>query len=476
MNKLLLLSSATLAAATMTTPASAKSAKTAERPNVIIVLVDDLGSTDVSFNGCTDIITPNIDRIANEGVNCTDAYISAPYSGPSRCGLMTGRYQQRFGVDGNIEASPEGRKKSIAEKLGVLESEVMLSELLKEYDYNTCAIGKWHLGDHYDLLPNQQGFDYWYGFSGGGHSYWGERAKSGAAIQENGKEVFPTEQTYITDDFTQKAVDFIDNNAKKENPFFIYLAYNAPHGPLQASKKYLDRTKHIYHPERSVYAAMVLSVDDGMGRVWEALERTGADDNTIVIFLSDNGGASMTISHNTPRRAYKGNMFDGGIRTPFAIWWKGRLKPGKIYDKTISSLDIYATVAAQAGADISKCKNPLDGTDLIPYLRGKNRANPHDALYWRVCGGMEYAMRKGDYKLVKTWYQDEHMLFDIANDEIEQFDIAAQHPGVVKEMLAEYNKWDAEMMDPRWEDLHAKHQVLDFNKWENYRKKASGNR
>ncbi len=472
MSKLLLVGSAALAVAATATPALAKSAKQAERPNVIVVLVDDLGSTDVSFNGCPDIYTPNIDRIAAEGVNCTDAYISAPYSGPSRCGLMTGRYQQRFGAEGNVE----GREESIKKRLGVLESEVLLSELLKEHDYNTCAIGKWHLGDHPDLWPNQQGFDYWYGFSGGGHNFWGQPQKDGAVIMENGKEVKCNKNTYITDDFTQKAVDFIDNNAEKEDPFFIYLAYNAPHAPLQAPKKYLDRTKHIYHAERSVYAAMILAVDDGMGRVWDALERTGVEDNTMVIFLSDNGGASMTIAHNAPRRAYKGNMFDGGIRTPFAMYWKGHIKPGTVYDKTISSLDIYATVATQAGADISKCKNPLDGTDLIPYLRGKNKSNPHDALFWRVCGGMEYAMRKGDYKLVKTWAQDEHMLFNITEDEIEQFDIAAQHPDLVKEMIAEYKEWDAQMMEPRWADLHKDHQILDFNKWEDYRKKASGNR
>ncbi len=449
-------------------------AKVGEKPNVILILLDDLGSTDVGFGGSLDIKTPNIDRIAEEGVNCTEAYISAPYSGPSRCGLMTGRYQQRFGAEGNANAQ------TVEEKQGVLESEVLLSNVMKEQGYATCAIGKWHLGDHPDLWPQSRGFDHFYGFPGGGYSFWGTANKNDheyKLLQENGVPVKSTKQTYITDDFSREAVEFIDKTSKTDDPFFIYLAYNAPHAPLQAPQKYLDRTKHISQAQRSVYAAMVLAVDDGVGQIWEALERNDIEDNTMIIFLSDNGGTGDAgRAMNYPRRSFKGNMFDGGIRTPFAIYWKGQLQAGSTYDKTISSLDIFPTVATAAGFNPADNKNPLDGVDLLPYLTNEKSSNPHKSLFWRVCGGMEYAVRSGDYKLVKTYYQDEYMLFNLKNDPIEMTDIASCNKELVEKMAAEYKAWDAELMEPRWVDEHAPHQVTDHEAWELFRKKSSGNR
>ncbi len=448
-------------------------AQAAERPNILIVLLDDLGSNDVGFNGSHDIPTPNIDRIANGGVKCTDGYISAPYSGPSRCGIMSGRYQQRFGAEGNTSDYAV----SVRDMEGVPTTEVLLPELLKANGYNTGAIGKWHLGDNSELWPNQRGCDYFYGFSNGGFNFWGIAKPNGPFIQENGVEVKPTKTTYITDDFSEKAVNFIDNNAKTDDPFFLYLAYNAPHAPLQAPQKYLDRTKHIYNPQRSVYAAMILAVDDGLGRVWEALERNGEADNTLIFFLSDNGGVGVPgQTSNTPLRSYKGNMFDGGIKTPYAVYWHGRIMPGTVYNQTVSSLDIYATSIAAAGLDAADCKNPLDGVNLIPYITGKNEQAPHNKLCWRVCGGLEYAIRMGDYKLVKTHYQDELMLFNIETDPIEMIDIAAEHPELVQTMAAEYQSWNAQMMAPRWYDTHEIHQREDHQAWDLFRKKASGNR
>ncbi len=442
------------------------------RPNVIVILADDLGSTDVGFNGCVDIPTPNIDRIAYGGVQCTETYISAPYSGPSRCGLMTGRYQQRFGAEGNTNGD------IIGEKQGVLESEVLMSQVMKDQGYNTCAIGKWHLGDHPDLWPNKRGFDYFYGFSGGGFSFWGGiKDDISGFIQENGVQVPKGSTYYLTDDFTDKAVDFIQKNESTGDPFYMYLAYNAPHAPLQAPQKYLDRTQHISESQRSVYAAMILAVDDGLGRIWAELERQGIDDNTMIIFLSDNGGTGDPgRASNIPRRAYKGNMFDGGIRTPFAMYWKGKIKAGTTYDRTISSLDIFPTVTTAAGFNPADNKNPLDGTDLMPYLTGKMKCEPHDYLCWRVCGGLEYAIRKGDYKLVKTYYSDDYMLFNIREDQIEMNDIAAENPALVKEMAANYKAWNSQMMTPRWVDEHEPHQRADHEAWTDYRKKASGGR
>ncbi len=446
----------------------AASAQQAQRPNVIVILADDLGSTDVGFGGCLDIPTPNIDRIAHEGANCTNAYISAPYSGPSRCGLMTGRYQQRFGVDGNIESIEDSRN----EKQGVPLSEKMLLELMQDNGYKTAAIGKWHMGDHEDLKPHSRGTDYSYGFSKGGFNYWGMPEKDGCLIEENGKPVNPSTIDYLTDSFSEKAVDFIEEQAKSDNPFFVYLAYNAPHAPMQATEKYLKRTEHIYNSWRSIYAAMILSMDDGVGMIWDKLEELNIDNNTMIIFLSDNGGTNLAM--NYPLRAFKGNMFDGGIRTPFAIYYKGMINSNTTYSNVISSLDIFPTVAAAAGIDTDKAckKRPLDGVNLIPYINGENDAKPHDKLFWRVCGGMEYAVRQGDYKLVKRHDQDEFMLFNLVKDPIEMYDIAAENPALVDRMKSEYDSWESEMMDPRWEDLHAPHQVEDLKAWKKARQNA----
>ncbi|MFI3319659.1 MAG: sulfatase-like hydrolase/transferase [Rikenellaceae bacterium] len=439
----------------------------AEKPNVIVVLCDDLGSYDVGFGGCKDIPTPNIDRIAHEGINCTDAKISAPYSGPSRCGLLTGRYQQRFGAEGNTEDHSE----SVDQKQGVPTTETMMPEAFKAAGYKTAVIGKWHAGDNETMTPNARGADYFYGMTGGGFSFWGIPAPKAptVTIMENDRNVPASEVNYLTDDFTDKALDFIDKNADEN--FMIYLAYNAPHAPMQAPQKYLDRTTHIFDPWRTIYAAMVLAVDDGVGKVWAKLEEKGIADNTIIIFLSDNGGTNR--AYNIPRRAYKGNMFDGGISTPFAIYWKnGGLTGGKVYDKTISSLDIFPTVAAAAGIDSKSFKNPLDGVDLMPYWMGEKRDAPHKALFWRVCGGMEYAARMGDYKIVKRYHSDDLMLFNIAKDPIEMYDIAAENPAKVKELAVAYDKWNSEMMTPRWEDKHAPHQIEDYENWTKARKRA----
>ncbi len=457
---------ALLSQSCMTTPSTTDG----DKPNIIVILLDDLGSGDVSFNGCVDILTPNIDRIANEGAKCTSAYITAPYSGPSRAGMLTGRYQQRCGVDGNTQSY----EKSVEEKRGVLPEEVLLSETLKEQGYATAAIGKWHLGDHVDLWPQNQGFDYFYGFSGGGLSYWGQPDKTGINyMQENGVKIEPTKQTYITDDFSDKAVEFIDKNV--ENPFFIYLAYNAPHEGICAPQRYLDRTTHINNPLRSVYGAMVLAVDDGVGKIWEALERNKIADNTILIFLSDNGGARYDYTLNFPYRARKGNMYDGGTKTPFAIYWKDRIKAGTVYDKTISSLNIFATAATAAGCDVSKAEKPIDGVDLIPYLNGSNKSEPNPLLFWRVSGGQEWAVRKGDYKLVKC-YHSEPELYNMVEDPSEVFDIAAQNPQLVAELKTDYQSWNSELKNPRWEDGHMPNLIKDHEAWVKYRKQKSGNR
>ncbi|MFI3269970.1 MAG: sulfatase-like hydrolase/transferase [Rikenellaceae bacterium] len=472
MKRELLTSAALLCTAATLSPSEATAKKSETKPNVIVVLLDDLGSGDVGFNGCKDILTPNIDRIAQQGVKCSDAYISAPYSGPSRAGILTGRYQQRCGVEGNSDIRTV---EDLEMRRGVNQEEVLLSEVLKPQGYRTAAIGKWHLGEHPSQWPQEQGFDYFYGFSGGGYSYWGERNKNKPyCIQENGTEIMPTKTTYITDDFSNKAVEFIDKSAKAKEPFFVYLAYNAPHSGLNAPQRYLDRTQHIANPERSIYGAMIIAVDDGVGKIWETLERNGIEDDTIVIFLSDNGGASHLYSINYPRRARKGNMFDGGTKTPFAMCWGKNIKAGSEYNKTISSLNIYATVAAAAG--VTEFAKPLDGVDMMPYFSGKNKGVPNEKLYWRVWGGMEYAMRDGDYKIVKQYFSDTIELYNLKTDPYEITNIAAANPAIVKRMSADYEKWSSEMMEPRWLDKHGPNLERDHETWVKTRTKANGNR
>ena len=459
-------------ALSMLAPQMVQAKEVAEKPNIIVVLLDDLGSGDVGFNGCQDIPTPNIDRIAKQGVRFTNAYISAPYSGPSRAGLLMGRYQQRCGAEGNTDVRT---MEEVEQRRGVPPSEFLVSEALKTQGYKTAAIGKWHLGDHKSMWPQEQGFDYFYGFAGGGYSYWGERnANKPYWIQENGVEIMPTKETYITDDFSDKAVDFISKHAK--DPFFVYLAYNAPHAGLSAPKRYLDRTTHIANPERSIYGAMIIAVDDGLGRIWKTLEEQGIEDNTIVIFLSDNGGASFSYSINYPRRARKGRMYDGGTKTPMALCWGKHIKAGSVYDKTVSSLNIFPTVAAAAGVDIEALDKKLDGVDMMPYIKGENKGTPNGKLYWRVAGGMEYAMQSGDFKIVKNYYNEALELYNLKEDPTEVRDIAAENPRLVAEMQADYMKWSNEMMPPAWLDKHAPNLKKDHEAWLNIRQKASGNR
>lgn len=457
---------ATLALGALPSLTMAKSASE-QRPNVIIILCDDLGSADVGFGGCTDIPTPNIDRISQSGVTCNNAYISAPYSGPSRCGLFTGRYQQRFGGEANIIDN----QAAIEQGHGVPTDELMMTEMLKEQGYKTAVIGKWHMGNDEAHTPMQRGADYYFGFHTGGYNYWGipnPKDPHAGTIMENHRTVPASEVNYLTDDFTDKTIDFIEQNSDEN--FFVYLAYNAPHGPFQVTQEYLDRTKHIFDPWRSVYAAMILAVDDGVGRIWQTLEQQGIDDNTMIIFLSDNGG--INLAHNNPLRACKGNMFEGGISTPFALYWGDKIEAGSQYEPYMSSLDLFPTIATAAGVDVSKLEKKLDGVDLMPYFNGEKSEAPHERLFWRTCGGFEWAVREGDYKAVKSYHNSEVELYNIVADRGEIYNIAEEHPELVSKMTKDYEAWSSQMIEPQWVDPHQENQIIDYDNWVKERNKA----
>ncbi len=440
-----------------------KGIKTGEKPNIILVLTDDQGWADVGFNGCTDIPTKHLDRMASEGVIFSQGYVSHPYCSPSRAGIMTGRYQARFGHDCNMPYQLEND-----DTVGTPLSEKMISEALKEQGYRTSAIGKWHLGDHPNLHPPKQGFDHWFGFPGGGMNYWGTAKDPIHMMYRNGKPVPEDQLSYLTNDFTEEAINFISKKDKK--PFFIYLAYNAPHAPDHATKQYLENTKHIEYAGRSIYGAMVNGVDHCMGKIDSTLVANNMKDNTIVVFLSDNGGRTEHAD-NRPFRGHKGMIFEGGIRVPFFIRWPEQIASKLVFEKPVISLDLYPTLLAAAGGDIS-LETQLEGKDLLPYINQEKSEQPHDMLFWRSVGGFEYAVRKDNYKLYKSAYKDKILLFDLKKDSYERNDIAEANLDIVKELNEAYKKWDSKNIAPKWFDPHQENVLKEERKLQQTRLKS----
>ena len=418
-----------------------------QKPNLIIILTDDQGYKDVGFNGSTDLKTPNIDLIAKEGTRFTNGYVSYPVCGPSRAGLLTGRYQDRFGFTSNPTMDPS------IEQNGIPTTEKNIAEVLKPAGYTSGVIGKWHMGTHPDLRPNKRGFDYFYGFLSGGHQYFPEDLTLNdlddvkykydwyrTRLLRNEQRVDTDE--YLTDELSHEAVEFIKRESDK--PFFLYVAYNAPHTPLQASKKYLDRFPHIKDKNRRTYAAMVSAVDDGVGDILATLKEKGIDDNTLVVFLSDNGGARNNASDNGELRGHKNDLFEGGVRVPFAARWPNNIPAGVDYNHAVSSLDILATIVEQANVDVSKNK-PLDGVGLMPYITNVKSGSPHDILFWRHVRSKSHAVRSGSDKLVQV--KQKSMMFDLDEDFRENNDITDKTIEKEDLMQKAYLQWKSELQD-----------------------------
>ena len=422
------------------------------RPNIVLIVADDMGYADVGFQGSRDIPTPNIDAIARNGIRFTDAYVSGPYCSPTRAGLMTGRYPQRFGHEFNPPGNPE---------FGLPLDQTTMADRLKAAGYRTALFGKWHLGSAPQLRPMERGFDEFFGFLGGDHSYLDAMPASRGPVFDGNT---PVEKIgYLTDDLADRAVSFIERN--RSRPFFLYLAFNAVHTPMQATEKYLSRFAHIADEQRRTYAAMLSAMDDGVGRTLAALRAAGLEENTLIFFFSDNGGPTMPTttvngSSNAPLRGSKRQTWEGGIRVPFVIQWKGHLAAGKTDSRPIIQLDVLPTALAAAGVEIRPAWK-LDGVDLLPYLTGKASGTPHDALYWRLGGMM--AIRKGDWKLLKT--RDGPLrdtdpavlsdlstaeLYNLANDIGETNNLAATHPEKVKELSEAWWRWNSELVRPLW--------------------------
>ncbi|MDG1930416.1 MAG: sulfatase-like hydrolase/transferase [Flavobacteriaceae bacterium] len=426
-----------------------------DKPNLIVIMTDDMGYADVGFNGCKDIPTPNIDSIAYNGAHIVNGYVSFPVCGPSRAGFITGRYQDRFGFTTNPTIDPTN---DIA---GLPLDEKTIAEVLHEEGYKSAIVGKWHLGTHPNFHPLKRGFDYFYGFLSGGHNYFMnqltvenlENVKSKWAwyktkLRENHKTLeFEDYKTdYLTDELSEAGLRFINKQAENDQSFFLFLAYNAPHTPMHATEKYLSRFPHIKDTKRKTYAAMVSAVDDGIGLVLEALKENGQIENTIIVFLSDNGGAHNNASQNTPLRGTKGSVYEGGFRVPFAMQWKGVIPANTRYEESVSSLDIMASIVDILDIKTNP-KKPLDGVNIIPYLTGKKKGAPHEYLFWRKWEQNAMAAINTDYKLLKVKKNAETEFYNLKKDVSEKENIKGSSSKKVQEIQKEWDKWNAQLKD-----------------------------
>ena len=433
-------------------------------PNIIIILADDLGYGDVSYNRINpDFLTPNIDSLTVNGVQCTNGYVTHPFCSPSRAALLTGRYQQRFGHE-NQPSGAVGDNTNPG--LGLPLTEVILPQLLKPGSYVCGMIGKWHLGTAPSLFPNQRGFDYFYGFLGSSTNYYGDRMmQNGTLANAPGPDPYCTSPNgpYLTDLFTQQAVSFINSNAAQ--PFFLYLTYNAPHTPYQTPPPcYMNQVASITDSNRQTYAAMVTALDFGVGQVLQALHANNLLSNTLIFFLSDNGAPqpppalNYTQPSNYPLRGWKSTLWEGGIRVPFAIQWTGTLPSNAIYTQPVSSLDIVATAAAAAGVSLPNDRI-YDGINLLPSLAGQ-QVSPQRMLFWRWfglgpsgpvgSGQTIYAVRSGDLKLGVPDAYAPVKLFNLANDIGETTNLSTSQPSNVASLQQSWNQWNAQMIEPLW--------------------------
>jgi arylsulfatase A-like enzyme len=431
------------------------------RPNILLIVADDLGYNDVGFQGCRDIPTPNLDRLAASGVRCTNGYVSYPVCSPSRAGFLTGRYQQRFGHEFNPKWDPASTTH------GLPLTQTTIADALRGADYTTGMVGKWHQGAHPQFHPNRRGFDEFFGFLGGGHRYFPDThidvevgaGKKGAPVDaehaspmmRNGVE--EPEQGELTTRLGNEATAYVSRHAKDAKPWFLYLAFNAPHTPLQAREDMLKRFAAIKDERRRTYAAMVATEDEAVGKVLAALESSGQRDRTLIFFFSDNGGPmtkrNANASMNTPLRGQKGDIWEGGIRVPFVVSWPGKLPAGRTYEHPVISLDALPTALAAAGAKRDPKRPALDGVDLVPFLSGKNSAAPHARLLWRMDGGEAFAVREGNWKWLRT-YSNPPELYDLAKDIGESRNLAKEKPEIAARLAAVAANWSRELAAPVW--------------------------
>ena len=401
------------------------------KPNVVVILGDDTGWAEFGFQGNKEIPTPNIDSIAANGVRFTQGYVSGPYCSPTRAGLMTGRYQTRFGHEFNSSAS---------KKLGLSLKEKTIADHLKGAGYATCAIGKWHLGAGDDHKPMKRGFDEYFGTLGN-TPYFHPTQFVDSRISSDVMKI-DDPNFYTTDAYGDRAAEWI---GKQNGPYFLYLPFNAQHAPLEATKDKLAKFAHIQNEKRRTFAAMMSSMDDAVGKVLAKIREKKQEENTIIFFFTDNGGPTgNNTSINTPLRGVKATTWEGGVRIPFCMQWKSKLSP-QTYEEPVIQLDILPTCLAAIGVETPK---NLDGVDLMPFLDKRTKlAQPHQTLYWRF--GDQWAVRHGDWKLVKANGGGmEPGLYNLKEDISESKNLAEANPEKVSELKSLWDKWNGEQAPP----------------------------
>lgn len=428
---------AALLSAVFFLPESSRGTETA-KPNILVILADDMGYADSGVYNCKDIPTPNIDSLARNGARFSNAYVTGCVCSPSRAGLLTGRYQQRFGFDANAEGkSKPGDKGPRALDI----NQVTFAQRMKELGYTTGIIGKWHVGSDEGYLPTQRGFDEFYGYLPYGIA---AEPPNGPPIYR-GTNIVGKPKNHM-EQFCTEALSFIDRHSNE--PFFLYLPFSAVHGPFVGPQPYLSRFDNMTPAKRATYAADVSQMDDIIGRVMARLRERGLEEKTLVFFLSDNGGPGGA-SDNTPLRGTKWTLWEGGIRVPFIVQWKGHIPAGRVLTEPVIQIDILPTAVAAAGGDVKTDWN-LDGTNLLPLLEGKTSAAPHDALFWRF--GVQYAVRRGDWKLVKPHIDSAPLLFNLAADIGESNNLATTEAEKTKQLQSLWDAWNAKNEPPRWID------------------------
>lgn len=446
----------------------------AEKPNLLVLLADDMGYGDMGCMGSRLLETPHLDALAASGVLCRQAYVASSVCSPSRAGLFTGRDPRRFGYEGNLNKGAASYA-TRPELLGLPPGEHTLGDHLRAAGYRTALVGKWHLGTGEDFHPNDRGFDFFCGMLGGGHSYFPKPGKH--AIKRNGKPVESFSSDYLTDFFTDEVLRNLDQFSEGDAPWFVFASYNAPHGPMHATEKDLSRFAGIADEKRRTYAAMMFALDRGIGRIRDWLDENGALENTLIVFFSDNGGATSNASWNGPLSGAKGTLREGGVRVPMIWSWPGSLPSGATCDEPVSSLDLLPTFLAAAGAEALPLSPPLshedrrnrnkavkqygefDGIDVLPVLRGE--ASPRRTLFWRLQG--QAAILDGEEKLIRLSHRPAQ-LFRPSTDPGERGDLASEEGSRRDELFRTLADWESYLptvplwgSSPFWNSESAKH-------------------
>lgn len=458
-----------------------------ERPNILLILLDDLGYADVGFNAQlfgveTDVVTPNIDALAKESTVFRQAYVAHPFCGPSRMALLSGRMPHCFGGQKNLPN--EALNLEDYNEKGIPQSETLISTVLQRAGYFTGCIGKWHLGYADEFHPNSRGFDEFYGFLGGGHQYYPSVMDKVEPkvndyqyfLERNGEDILSPEGAYLTDALSEEAVNFIQKSSADEDPFFLFLSYNAPHSPLQGKTDDLKKLFPDHKPENSAngvdyrdyegrqnYVAMMYAVDRGIAQIRKALADPNGDgdtadsmvENTIIVFLSDNGGKILQAGNNAPLQDDKGSTMEGGIRVPMFFHWPGQIAAETVFEHPVLALDLYPTFAALGKGRIPKEKI-LDGKDVFTHLEKGTDPRPSDPIFWlRHHGGInEVAIRRGTWKAYRKSFSF-WKVYDVANDVGESTDLAKSKKEYLQDLIEEGRKWGETHEDPQWHDTAA---------------------